>query len=102
LQIAERKFVKKLGIVAVTKQPFFYLYYRSQPKPNILAKVLRNQEGGELRSTGPTEGKAKPGMTFAVRLYRQDSELTICINFTAVGVLGSIVIRQSGCYLIGL
>lgn len=63
--------------------------------------VLRNREGGELRSTGPTAGKAKPGITFAVGFYRRDIELITCINGTTVSVMGSIVIRQSGCRLIG-
>ena len=63
--------------------------------------VLRNREGGELRSTGPTAGKAKSGMTFTVRLYRRDIELITCINGTTVSVMGSIVMRQSGCHLIG-
>ena len=63
--------------------------------------MVWNREGGEPRSKGPTAGKTKSGITFAVGLYRRDSELITCINVTTVSVMGSIVIRQSVFYLIG-
>jgi len=60
-----------------------------------------NREGGEVRPKRPTVGKVKPGMTIAVGIYRRDTELTNCINGTAASVLGSIVMRQTGCRLFG-
>ena len=44
----------------------------------------RRREGGELRSKGPTEGKAKPGMTEIQGKDRRDFEPTYCVNETCM------------------
>ena len=49
-----------------------------------MSSCERRREGGELRPKGPTEGKAKPGMTFIEAKDRRDFEPTNCVNETCM------------------